>query len=871
MLDQKEIIKNVLIEDDMKEAYLRFSMSVIISRALPDARDGLKPSQRRILVAMNELNLGPRSKYVKCAKICGDTQGNYHPHGEQVIYPTLVRMAQEFNMRYPLIDGQGNFGSIDGDPPAQMRYTEARMRQPTVELMQDIQMTTVDFVPNYDERLEEPTVLPARFPNLLCNGSSGIAVGMATSIPPHNLNEICDATIKVIDEPDISVDDLLKIIQGPDFPTGALICGRSGLVQGYKTGRGNVIVRARAHIETSRSRGSNQSIVVTEIPYMVNRERILERIGELVKDGKIEGLVDARNESDANTRLVIDLKREAEPEVVLNLLYKHTALQQTFSIILIALQDGRPKTMSIKELIVAYIEHRKVVIRRRTQYLLDQALAEAHILEGLIIALDNIDEVIEIIRGSRDVPSAKNKLMKRFKLSERQADAILQMRLQRLTGLERKKLEDRLKELKERIDEYRAILADINLVLDIIREDLYELKEKFGDARRTEIVGAVGEFDMEDLIAEENVAVTITHEGYIKRMQLNQYRKQNRGGKGVTGAGMKEEDFLEHLFIASTHDYILFFTDKGRLYWLKVYDIVQQGRQSRGRAIVNVLEMQKGENITSMIPVREFDERQIVMFTESGVIKKTPLNAFSHPKRGGIIAIKLDSGDQLMAVRLTNGDQELFIGTANGQAIRFHEKHVRSMGRNTRGVKAVNLRGKDKVVGAAIVDNEGSILTVCENGFGKRTSFRDYPSQSRGGLGVINIKATERNGPVVAVLDVHDDDDLMMMTANGMVIRCPVSSLRIIGRNTQGVTVIRLDERDQLVAMTKVPHEEEDEEADPQYRPENEEGLDGETKEEHLASVDESLDAIDEKIRATQDAIEQGPESEEEETEESEE
>ena len=686
MLDQKEIIKNVLIEDDMKEAYLRFSMSVIISRALPDARDGLKPSQRRILVAMNELNLGPRSKYVKCAKICGDTQGNYHPHGEQVIYPTLVRMAQEFNMRYPLIDGQGNFGSIDGDPPAQMRYTEARMRQPTVELMQDIQMTTVDFVPNYDERLEEPTVLPARFPNLLCNGSSGIAVGMATSIPPHNLNEICDATIKVIDEPEVSVDDLLKIIQGPDFPTGALICGRSGLVQGYKTGRGNVIVRARAHIETSRSRGSNQSIVVTEIPYMVNRERILERIGELVKDGKIEGLVDARNESDVNTRLVIDLKREAEPEVVLNQLYKHTALQQTFSIILIALQDGRPKTMSIKELIQAYIEHRKVVIQRRTQYLLDQALAEAHIVEGLLIALDNIDEVIEIIRGSRDVPSAKNKLIKRFKLSERQADAILQMRLQRLTGLERKKLEDRLKELQERIAEYRAILADVNLVLDIIREDLYELKEKYGDERRTEIVGAVGEFDMEDLIAEENVAVTITHEGYIKRMQLNQYRKQNRGGKGVTGAGMKEEDFIEHLFIASTHDYILFFTDRGRLYWLKVYDIIQQGRQSRGRAIVNVLEMQKGEGITSMIPVRDFDDRQILMFTEQGVVKKTALSAFCHPKRGGIIAIKLDAGDQLMAVRLTNGDQELFIGTANGQAIRFHESHVRSMGRNTRGV-----------------------------------------------------------------------------------------------------------------------------------------------------------------------------------------
>ena len=807
MLDSKENIKPVLIEEDMKDSYLRFAMSVIVSRALPDVRDGLKPSQRRILVAMNDLNLAPRAKYVKCAKICGHTQGDYHPHGEQVIYPTLVRMAQEFAMRYPLVDGQGNFGSIDGDPPAQMRYTEARMRAATVEMMQDLQMRTVNFVPNYDERIEEPSVLPSKFPNLLCNGSSGIAVGMATSIPPHNLNEVCDGLIKVIDDADVTVDELLKTIKGPDFPGGALICGRAGIVQGYKTGRGTIIVRARAHVETAKT--GKRSIIFTEIPYMANRERILERIGELVKDGKIEGISDARNESDREgTRLAIDLKREAEPELVLKLLYKHTNLQSSCSIILIALQDGRPKTLNIKQLLCAYVDHRKDVIRRRTQFLLDQALAQAHILEGLLIALDHIDEVISVIRASADVPTAKKALMQRFELSERQADAILQMRLQRLTGLERDKIRAEWEKLQEDIANYRAILADVNLVLDIIREDLYELKDKFGDERRTQIVGEVGDFSVEDLIAEENVCVTISHEGYVKRITLVHYRKQRRGGKGVTGAGTKEGDFIQHLFIASTHDYILFFTDRGRLYWQKVYDIPELGRASLGRAMVNLLRLQGGEHITSMIPVRDFDDRQLVMFTQRGTVKKTALQAFGNPQKGGIIAINLDKGDRLMTVRLTQGNQELLIGTRNGKAIHFSETDLRSMGRATRGVKGITLEAKDLVVGAAVVDEGGTLLTVCENGFGKRTHFDDYRTQSRGGRGVINIKTSERNGPVVGVVDVRDDDDVVMISAKGMIIRCPVQSLRTIGRNTQGVKLISLHKADKLVAIAKAPHEE---------------------------------------------------------------
>ena len=638
MIEEKGNIKDILIEEEMKESYLTFAMSVIMSRALPDVRDGLKPSQRRILVAMNDLNLSPGAKFRKCAKICGDTTGNYHPHGEQVVYPTLVRMAQDWSLRYTLVKGQGNFGSIDGDPPAAMRYTEAKMTHASAEMMEDIKQNTVDFVPNYDETRLEPSVLPAKFPNILCNGGSGIAVGMATSIPPHNVNEVCNGIIKIIDNPDVTIDELLTIIKGPDFPTGALICGARGIEDGYKTGRGIITVRAKSHVETAKN--NKQSIVVTEIPYQLNRDRIIERIAELVRNDVLKGITDVRNESDREgSRIVIVLKRNEEAEVVLNQLYKHTSLQNSFSIIMIALVNGRPETLNLKQLLSAYIIHRKVIIRRRTRFLLDRAEERAHILEGLKIALANIDEVIQLIKSSKNVDDARGSLVSRFSLSERQANAILEMRLQRLTNLEQSKIEDEYIKVCENIREYKDILANENLVLDIIREDLHEIKEKYGDERKTEIIADIGEFNMEDLISEEDVTVIITHEGYIKRLPITTYRKQHRGGKGVTGAGMKEGDFVENLFIASTHDYILFFTDMGKVYWQKVYDIPNASRIARGRAIVNLLELDKDENVTSTIPVRKFDERQLVMATKNGIIKKTVLSAFGRPKKGGIISI----------------------------------------------------------------------------------------------------------------------------------------------------------------------------------------------------------------------------------------
>jgi DNA gyrase subunit A len=822
MIDEKENIKDVLIEEEMKESYLTFAMSVIMSRALPDVRDGLKPSQRRILVAMNDLNLGPASKYRKCAKICGDTTGNYHPHGEQVVYPTLVRMAQDFSFRYTLVKGQGNFGSVDGDPPAAMRYTEARMTHASTEMMDDIKQNTVNFVPNYDETRLEPVVLPSKFPNILCNGSSGIAVGMATSIPPHNVNEVCDGIIKVIDNPDVTIDELMTIIKGPDFPTGALICGVRGIQDGYKTGRGTISVRAKAHIETANN--GRKSIVVTEIPYQLNRDRIIERIAELVKSEVLKGITDVRNESDREgSRIVIVVKKGDDENVVLNQLYKHTKLQDSFSIIMIALVKNRPQTLNLKQLITAYIGHRKEVIRRRTQFLLDRAEERAHILEGLRIALANIDEVIKLIKSSKTVEDARNSLVSEFSLSDVQANAILEMRLQRLTNLEQSKIEEEYKKVCDNIKEYKAILADENLVLDIIREDLHETKEKYGDERKTEIVGDVGEFDMEDLISEEDVTVIITHEGYTKRLPLSTYRKQNRGGKGVTGAGMKEGDFVENLFIASTHDYILFFTDLGKVYWLKVYDIPHFGRVARGRAIVNLLNLEKDENVTSMIPIRKFDDRQLVMATKKGIIKKTILSAFGRPKKGGIIAILLDSGDRLIGVKLAHGGQEIVLGTENGKAIRFSEDDVRCMGRATRGVKGITLKGDDTVKGIVIVDKNATLLTVCANGFGKRTDYSEYSAQRRGGQGVINIKTTERNGKVVALINVSDKDEIMMMTANGMVIRSAISTIRSIGRNTQGVKLISLKQGDKLVSVAPVVSEDkgeatesETDEAEPQ-------------------------------------------------------
>jgi len=837
-LNQQENVQELLIEEEMKDSYLTYAMSVIVSRALPDVRDGLKPSQRRILVAMNDLGLGPRSRFRKCAKICGDTSGNYHPHGEAVVYPTLVRMAQPFAERYPLVDGQGNFGSIDGDPPAAMRYTEARLAQPAMELLEDLDKDTVDFQPNYDDTREEPTVLPGKFPNLLCNGSSGIAVGMATSIPPHNLGEICDALIAVIDKPETEVRELMKHVKGPDFPTGGLICGRQGIVEGYSTGRGTITVRARAH--TEEMRGGREQIVVTEIPYGQIKTRIIERIAECVKDGVIEGISDVRDESDREgMRLVIEIKRDAPPEVVLNQLYKHTPLQDTFSIIHIALDKGRPKTMNLKELLVAYKNHRIEVIRRRTLFLLKKAKAREHILMGLLYSVANIDEIIEIIKKSPDVPTAKERLMAKawafritslpgkksdeanklllaatkepLRLTTIQADAILGMRLQQLTGLEVEKLRDEWAQVTRQIEEFEAILRDERLVLNIIAEDVHEMKEKYADARRTEIVAEAEDFRLEDLIAEENCVVTVSHEGYIKRMPLTSYRRQGRGGKGVIGSTAKEGDFIQDLFIASTHDYILFFTNMGQCYWQKVYDVPQLSRQSKGRAIINLLRMRERETVTSFIPVREFSEKQQLVFaTAQGTIKKTALAAFSHPKRGGILAINLDKGDSLIDVVTSSGNDEIVLGTRDGMAIRFKETDVRSMGRAATGVRGIRLRKGDSLVGMSLVAPDATLLTVCENGYGKRTEFSEYRTQSRGGIGLINIKTSQRNGKVVAMMTVRDGDELMLITQAGQIMRIGVDaeSIRPIGRATQGVRVIRLNDQDHLVAVARVAADE---------------------------------------------------------------
>jgi DNA gyrase subunit A len=840
-------VQELFIEEEMKDSYLTYAMSVIVSRALPDVRDGLKPSQRRILVAMNDLSLGPRSHYRKCAKIAGDTSGNYHPHGEAVVYPTLVRLAQPFAERYPLIDGQGNFGSIDGDPPAAMRYTEARLTALAMEMIEDLEKETVDFQPNYDETREEPTVLPGRFPNLLCNGSSGIAVGMATSMPPHNLTEICDATLAVIDNPDIAVRDLMKIVKGPDFPTGGLICGRKGILDGYATGRGGITVRARAHAEETR--GGKSQIVVTEIPYSQIKTRIIERIAECVKDGVIEGIADIRDESDREgMRLVIELKRDALDSVVLNQLFHHTPLQTTFSIIHIALDKGRPRTMNLKELIVAYKNHRIEVLRRRTLFLLKRARAREHILFGLLYAVANIDEIIAIIRKSPDVPTAKQRLMEkawRFRLaslpgkktdkanqmllaatedalnlSSTQADAILAMRLQQLTGLEVEKLRDEWVQVRETIEEYEGILRDERLVLNIIAEDLHEMKSRYGDARRTEIVSdEAQDFDLEDLIAEESCVVTISHEGYIKRMPLTSYRRQGRGGKGVIGSTAKEGDFIKDLFVASTHDYILFFTNLGQCYWQKVYDVPQMSRQSKGRAIVNLLRLRDKESVAGFVPVREFDDkRQLVFATQQGTIKKTALSAFSHPKRGGIIAIKLDRGDNLINVTISNGNDEIVLATRDGMAIRFMEDDVRSMGRAATGVRGIRLRKGDAVVGMTLVDPSATLLTVCENGYGKRTEFGEYRIQGRGGQGIINIRTSDRNGKVVAMMTVRDGDELMLITHAGQIMRIGVDSksIRPIGRATQGIRIIRLNDQDTLVAVARVAAEDGDDEAEAQ-------------------------------------------------------
>jgi len=828
-----EKIENLPIVDELQDSYLTYAMSVIMSRALPDARDGFKPSQRRILVAMNDLNLGPRSQARKCAKIAGDTAGNYHPHGDQVIYPTLVRLAQSWNMRYRLVEGQGNFGSVDGDPPAAMRYTEARMTAPAVEMLTDLNMETVDFEANYDETREEPTVLPGRLPNLLVNGSTGIAVGMATNLPPHNLREVVDGIVKVVDEPHVTIDELMEIIRGPDFPTGGIICGRSGIRDAYRTGRGTIVVRGKTHLEELRNK---TLIVIDEIPYQVLRTTVKDKIVANIKSGTMPEVADVRDESDRKNpiRIVVELKRDANVDVVLNQLYRYTSLQTNYTVMNIALVDRQPKTLNLRQLIDIYLGHRKEVIRRRTTFQLRKARQRAHIVEGLLLAVGDIDEIVDLIKKSPDPPTAKERLMARgLRLSEHgavvkmlpeafakqattadqyltatQAQAILSMQLQRLTGLEMEKLANEYATLTEEIEGYEAILRDEALVLDIIREDLYEMKDKHGDDRRSELAAAVGEFQMEELIPDEQVIVTISRDGYIKRVAVDAYRKQGRGGKGVRGSDTKAGDFLEHMFSASTHDYLLFFTNRGRVYWLKVYDIPSMQRTSRGRAIANLLQMQSNEVHKAVLPVRAFEEQFVFFATAKGIVKKTPLGAFSRPRTTGIIAMGLDPDDELIGAAQTSGENEIVLGTHKGWAVRFDEANVRAMGRGARGVKGIELRGDDQVVDLVVTDENASLLTVCENGYGKRTQVAEYRKTKRGSKGVINIRTTERNGNVIALKGVVDTDELMFISAQGIALRTDLSQLREIGRATQGVRLIRLKEGDVVVAVAKIASDE---------------------------------------------------------------
>jgi len=801
---EREKILSVYLQEEMRSSYLDYSMSVITQRALPDVYDGLKPSNRRILVAMNDLGLAPSRPYRKCAKIAGDTSGNYHPHGEQVVYPTLVRMAQDFNMRYPLIDGQGNFGSIDGDSAAAMRYTEARLTPLAMEMLADMDKNTVRFAPNYDATLTEPLVLPGKFPNLICNGTSGIAVGMAANIPPHNLTETVDALTALIDNADISDDELLEIVPGPDFPTGGLILGRAGIAAAHRTGRGKITLRARANVETLK--GGKQNIIVSEIPFQVNKSNLLASIAQLVRDKKLDGIADLRDESDRDgMRVVIELKRDAIPEITLNQLFKHTQMQITFGVINLALVDGVPCLLGLRQLFEEFLKHRHEIVLRRTQFDLEKAQARAHILEGLKIALDHIDAVITLIRKSKTPAEAKEGLQKEFELTEIQAQAILDMRLQRLTGLERRKIEEEYLDLLKTIERLRGILDSKPQRMAIIKKELLDLKEKFGDDRRTEIIEDVDEIRLEDLIAEEDMVVTISHTGYIKRLTVTSYRRQNRGGRGVRGMETREEDFVEHLFVASTHDYILFFTTAGRCYWLKVHEIPTGGRLAKGKNIANMLRVASGENITAFVPVKRFDDEHfIVMATRNGAIKKTVLSSFSNPRKGGINAMNLPQGDELIEAAISDGTNEIIIATRNGQAVRFHEENVRDMGRTAYGVRAVALGKDDYVIGMVVVKRATSLLSVTENGYGKRSNISDYRLTRRGGKGVINIKTTARNGKVVTIKEVVDDDELMIISQKGIIIRQPLRQVKVIGRATQGVKLINLDKGDRVVDVARV-------------------------------------------------------------------
>ncbi len=815
MTDDKNIghIMPLNIEDELKKSFISYAMAVIVSRALPDVRDGLKPVHRRILYAMNELGITPDKPFRKSARIVGDVLGKYHPHGDSSVYDAMVRLAQDFSTRYLLVDGQGNFGSVDGDGAAAMRYTEARLSKLSMEMVRDIEKETVDFYPNFDETLMQPAVMPARFPNLLVNGSSGIAVGMATNIPPHNLGEVIDGVICMLDNPDCTVDDLMQHIKGPDFPTGGVILGRRGIYDAYHEGRGRIIVRAKSEIEEMP--GNRHRIVVTEIPYMVNKAKLIEKIAEMVHDKTVDGISDIRDESDRKgMRIVIELKRDTNANVVLNTLYKHTQMQDTFGAIMLALVDGVPKVLSLKQMIHHYIEHQEDVIRRRTKYDLDKAEARSHILEGLLIALDNIDEVIALIRGSRTPQDARDGLMTRFGLTERQAQAILDMRLQRLTGLERDKLEAEYAELQKQIAYYRSVLADEKLVFGIIRDEISEIRRKYADERRTEITAMDGEIDMLDLIDEEDMVVTLTHCGYVKRLPKDTYRAQRRGGKGIVGATTREEDFVDQMYVTSTHDPLMFFTNRGRVYQLNCYEIPEAGRTARGTAIINLLQLDPGEKVSAMLPVpaEKVSGHYLVMATKNGIIKRTELSEFTNLRKSGLIAMVLREDDELIGVALTDGSGEVLLGTHGGMAIRFPESDMRPMGRNAMGVKSIELDDGDSVVAMSIVEEGALVLSITELGYGKRTELDEYRVQSRGGKGIKAMNLTAKVGQLAGQLLVHDDEDILLITDDGTIIRMPVADISVLGRNTQGVRLMRVEEGCRVVCVARAEAEEDVEE-----------------------------------------------------------
>ena len=823
MIDDKNVghLMPLNIEDELKKSFISYAMAVIVSRALPDVRDGLKPVHRRILYSMTELGVTPDKPFRKSARIVGDVLGKYHPHGDSSVYDAMVRLAQDFATHYPLVEGQGNFGSVDGDGAAAMRYTEARLSKLSMEMVRDLEKETVDFYPNFDETLMQPAVMPSRFPNLLVNGSSGIAVGMATNIPPHNLGEVIDGVVCMIDNPECTVDDLMQCVKGPDFPTGGVILGRRGIYDTYHTGRGRIVVRAKSEIEEMPN--NRQRIVVTEIPYMVNKAKLIEKIAEMVHDKTVEGISDIRDESDRRgMRIVIELKRDTNASVVLNTLYKHTQLQDTFGAIMLALVDGEPKVLSLKQIIFHYLQHQEDVIRRRTKYDLDKAEARSHILEGLMIALDNIDEVIALIRASRTAQDARDGLMSRFGLTERQAQAILDMRLQRLTGLERDKIEAEYAELQKLIAYYKEVLADERKLLGIIKDEILEIKRKYADERKTEISAMDGEIDMLDLIDEEDMVVTMTHFGYVKRLPKTTYRAQRRGGKGVVGATTREEDFVEQMYVTSTHDPLMFFTNCGRVYQLNCYEIPEAGRTARGTAIVNLLQLDPGEKVTAMLPIpqEKTEGHYLVMATKQGIIKRTELSEFANLRKAGLIAIVLREDDSLIGVALTDGSYEMLLGTRSGMAIRFPESDMRPIGRNAMGVKAIELDGGDEVVDMCPVFPDMKVLSITENGYGKRTEIDEYRVQSRGGKGIKAMNLTAKTGALTCQLLVHEDEDILLITDDGTLIRMPVADISTLGRNTQGVRLMRVEDGCKVVCVARAEAEEDDEPDDPLDVPE---------------------------------------------------